>query len=388
VNDVQTSVGGPGLKVSGRVLGLLIPCALAALAVALVPWTGVRALGAPIWVALIAAAAVFPVLPLLWHVVAERRYGGPGVTPSAAFVRLSLRALAVALVVLGAALSTLGPRQVRGNLASLVPSLGRPAPLPAAPAPAPEAVREGLEPFIPSDATLVVSLSGSQAMEQLLSAHGVDTREKLAALAKCKIEVERARVLIAARGDGQRMVVVRAKGLTDERNLYCLVGVLGNDRVQIKFLGKDTPGAFEVRGLIARPLAFHPVDDETISTDEGWRQGAKKLFAAGPTGKADGRLTAVLSRVDRAAALWSASLTETASGTWDLALDARVDGPDFKLRGTSLSPTGDAAEISLRVPLTFASALPDGALAHGVRGVVAAVAATGATLPPVGPQKP
>jgi hypothetical protein len=388
VNDVSTPPQRLGwLKLSGRPVGFLVPCALVGVAVALVPWTGLRALGAPVWLALVAAAAVFPLLPLFWHILAERRYGGTDVTPASAFVRLALRALAVALVVLGTSLSTLGPRQVRAHLAGLVPSLGR-APLPAAPPPAPEAVREGLEPFIPADATLVVSLAGSQAMEQLLAAHGVDTREKLAALAKCKIEVERARVLIAARGDGQRQVVVRARGLTDERNLYCLMGVLGNDRVQIHFVGKDAPGAFEVRGLIAKPLTFHPVDDETIATDEAWRQGAKKMFANGPTGKADGRLTTVLSRVDRAAAVWSASVTETTTGAWDLALDARVDGPDFKLRGTSLSPTGEAAEVSLRVPLAFASALPEGALAHGVRGVVAAVAATGATLPVVGPTKP
>ncbi|HJX64812.1 MAG TPA: hypothetical protein VJ860_12780, partial [Polyangia bacterium] len=46
------------------------------------------------------------------------------------------------------------------------------------------------------------------------------------------------------------------------------------------------------------------------------------------------------------------------------------------------SGDGDRAEISVRVPLAFASALPEGAVALGIRGVVAAIVATGASLSP------
>ena len=64
-------------------------------------------------------------------------------------------------------------------------------------------------------------------------AFGVDAREKLTVLATCKIDLESVRVLIAARGSGAHMIAVRAPGNADEQNLYCLVGVMGSDRLRI-----------------------------------------------------------------------------------------------------------------------------------------------------------
>jgi hypothetical protein len=359
----------------------------AAIAVALVPCAGLLAQQSPAWLVVAAGLAIFPFLPLVWHGLAEAKRSDRAATPSASRTRFALRSLAVALVVLGVSLGDLGPRRVVQNLTDLIGRIhAKPAAKPApAPPPSQPVARHGLESFIPADATLVVGLAGSAAMEQLLAAHGVDTREKLAALATCKIDLESSRILIAARGSETHMIVVRAPGIADERNLYCLVGVMGSDRLQIRTEGTGTSKGYLVNGFLSRPLRFQVLDPTTaIATDEAWRNSVdKKLFSTGAA-TAQGHLAPPLDRIDRAATLWAASVGETARGTWDLALDARAEGNMFRLQGSSIPPSGDGdrAEISVRVPLAFASALPEGAVALGIRGVVAAIVATGASLSP------
>ena len=373
---------------------LLLSCSVAAIAVALVPCAGLLAQRSPNWLVVGAGAAIFPFLPLLWHVLAEAKRSDRGAAPSASRTRFALRSLALALLVLGVSLGDLGPRRVGQSYSELIGRIrGKPAATPA-PTPAPSLspsrvvlsqpiARDGLEAFIPADASLAVGLAGSQAMGQLLAAFGIDTREKVTALATCKIDLESARVLIAARGSGTHMIVVRAPGITDERNLYCLVGVMGSDRMQISPQAAGASKSYLVKGFLSRPLSFQVLDPMTvIATDEGWRATAdKKLFSAGAD-TAEGRLASPLDRIDRGATLWSASVDDTAQGPWDLALDARLEGNTFKLQGSSIPPSGagDRAEIAVRVPLAFASALPGGALAQGIRGLVAAVVATGASL--------
>ena len=374
---------------------LLLFSSIAAIAVALVPCAGLLAQRSPNWLVLGAGAAIFPFLPLLWHVFAEAKRSDRGAAP-ASRTRFALRSLALALLVLGVSLGDLGPRRVGqsfGELIGRIRGKSEPTPAPKAtptPALSPSRVvlsqpiaRDGLETFIPADASLAVGLAGSEAMGQLLAAFGIDTREKVTALATCKIDLGSARVLIAARGSGTHMIVVRAPGITDERNLYCLVGVMGSDRMQISPQAAGASKSYLVKGFLSRPLSFQVLDPMTvIATDEGWRATAdKKLFSAGAD-TAEGRLASPLDRIDRGATLWSASVDDTPQGPWDLALDARLEGNTFKLQGSSIPPsgTGDRAEIAVRVPLAFASALPGGALAQGIRGLVAAVVATGASL--------
>jgi hypothetical protein len=369
-------------------LWFLLACSIAALAVALVPFASLLARHAPIWLAIGAGLVVFPILPLVWHGVAVvvGRDGGPLLTAPS---RFAARSLAVALLVLGVSFGNLGPEQLGKNLSDLIGRVrAKPAAKPAAPIPTPSQATSaplamhGLEPFLPADATLVVGLSGSAAMEQLLAAHGVDTREKLAALATCKIDFVNARVLIAKRGSGTEMIVVRAPGITEERNLYCLVGVMGRERIEVRAEGSGSTKTLHVTGILSRPIAFRPLDETTvIATDESWQDTVdNKLFV---NGNPSGHLAVPLLRVDRTAPLWVASVDEMAQGTWDLALDSRQEGNLFKLRGSATPPSGegDRAEISLRVPLAFARALPESAVALGIRGVVAAVLATSASLP-------
>ena len=387
----------PGIPRPSRLAGgtwILLLCSAVALAIALVPCAGLVAQQVSTWVVIGAGAAVFPLLPLLWHGLAEAKRSDRGTAPSASRTRFSLRSLAIALLVLGVSLGELGPRRTGQNLTGL---FGRFRTTPKPKASTPQHVvssqplaGHGLETFIPADATLAVGLAGSAAMEQLLGAFGIDTRDKLAALATCKIDFENARVLIAARG-GAHMIVVRAPGISDERNLYCLVGVMGSDRLQIRTEGTGASKSILVKGFLAQPWSFQVFDPTTvIAIDEAWRATAdKKIFSAG-SDTAQGRLALPLERLDRAATLWAASVADTARGAWDLAVDARQEGGLFKLQGSSnlSSADGDRAEISLRVPLTFASALPAGALGQGIRGMVAAVAAAGGSLPPSSPAAP
>ena len=375
-----------------RLAWLPIPCAVVAIVCALVPFTGLRALGAPLWLAVVAAVIACPGLALLWHWVAERTRRVDNGGRPAFLARLALRALAVGLVVLAVSLSNLGPRAVGANLLGLVRPRPSERPTPAAPAarpparpPAsPVASRHELEPFIPADATGVVALSDSAAMGQLLATSGADTADKVAALQKCQILMGSARVLIASRDRQTRLIVVRAPGVTDPRNLYCLAGVLGSERLRLRFSSDKAPVRFEVEGVVPRPLRFAAADDRTVVAIDGpWGDAAeRKLFAGGEA--ATGPLADALARVDRGASLWSASVFATEKGAWDLALDARFDGGHLRVRASSIPPAGSAekAEVETRVPLAFVSALPAKFLQDGVRGMIALLASAGKTPSP------
>lgn len=369
-----------------RLPWLLFPCVAVAIVCALVPFTGLRGLGGPLWLALLAALVAFPGLALVWHALAERRRPPDAGGRRAFAERLALRSLAVALVVLAVSFSNLGLRRVGDALVGLVrpPSAERRNTVVSVPAdPSGKGpARHELEPFIPADATAVVALADSAAMRQLLTGSGADTRDKVAALEKCQILMDSARILIASRDRHTRLIVVRAPGVTDPRNLYCLAGVLGSDRLRLRFSSDKPPVRFEVDGLVARTLRFSAVDDRTVvATDGPWGEAAdRKLFAA--EGGSEGPLAGVLTRVDRGASLWSATIFGTDQGPWDLALDARFQGPHLRLRGSSIPPSGaaDQAVVETRVPLAFVSALPAAALHDGLGTVVAALAAAGGGL--------
>jgi hypothetical protein len=360
---------------SGGGGALLLVCSLVALAAAVVLCAGLLAQHGSLWLAIGAGLAVFPFLPLLWHGVAE----AGNTAPARSRRRFALRSLALALLVLLVSLGDLGPKRVGQNLRALAARIrAKPAARPGTvPFPA-QAKFHGLEPFIPADASLAVGLAGSAAVEQLLGAHGVDTRAKLAALATCKIDFTNARILVAARGRETHRIVVRASGIGDERNLYCLVGVLGQEHLQLRSDG--TSKSVQVTGLRARSLIFQLLDAMTlIATDEDWQTTAEQKLFADDLATARGFLAQPLLRVDRTTPLWVVSVDETGQGAWDLAIDSRQEGNLFKLQGSSTPPSGegDRAQFSARVPLAFASALPESAVALGIRGVVAAVATTG-----------
>jgi hypothetical protein len=354
------------------------------IAIALVPLAGLRALGAPTWLTVAAALAVFPVVPLVWHLIAERRAGAAMRTP---IERLAMRCLLVGLVVLGVAASTLGPRQMGRQVWSLVSGkkaapAGTPAPRPATRGAAPR--RHELESFIPADARMVMAATGSKALEDWLQTHHADAQNRLAALAKCQMPIDHALLMIAARDAGTRLIVVRAPGIAEARNLYCLIGVLGTGHVNLKFTSEGSPVRFELEGMFPETLKFTAVDDKTLVMAEGgWAGGSdKKLFSSGGEA-AEGPLQAALARVDRGADLWAASAGHSDTDGWDVALDAWV--ADRRLRvhasSTPASGAGDRAELELTVPSTFASALSEPTIARALRAVMAAFTASGSAKP-------
>jgi len=382
-----TNMNDPASPTPPRRLWLLLPSVAVSLTVALIPWVGLLSQKVPPWYAAGAALALGLVLPLAWHYWVE---AGTGRSGGASKLRLSLRILAMAGLILGVSLCELGPRGVYRNLGVvfgrftfLTAGRGTPSPTGSV-SDAGTTVRPGLDGLIPADATLAVGLSGSAAMRQLLSAHGLDSREKLDAFATCKIDIENAQVLVAKRLDGAQLVVVRAQGIGDERNLYCLVGVVGSNRLQIQIEGTGSAKTFLVQGLLPRPLLFRPLDATTVAaTDAVWLPTAdRKIFVDGSASPAP--LAIPLRRVDRTAPVWSAGIVDSPSGIWDLAVDARLDGNHYRLHATSVPPWGDGdqAEFDGKMPLTFASALPEGALSVGVQGVVSALGATGLAMRP------
>ncbi len=378
----------PGQRPGRRVWILLAACLPLAVACALVPLTSLRTLGAPTWAAVAAAVALFPVLPVLWHLLAERKRSPANPGPGTALERVALRCLLVGAIALAISFANLGPRQVGTGLAGLFGLRGRAAAPVADPRPgAPVATvfRHELENFIPADASLVVAMSGASVMQQLLASLGADTKKAVAALQRCQILTERAVILVATQDAGNRLVVVRAPGITDQRNLYCVVGFLGSDRMGLKFTRDRAPVRFELQGLLGQPLAFEAVDDRTVIASEGtWQDKAHKKLFPGGASQADGPLGPVMARVDRGAGLWAAGVAQTEKGPWDLSLDARFEGRELELRGSSVPPSGEAdrAELRMHVPLPFAAALPQAALESGLRGVVTVIASAGARLAP------
>lgn len=355
----------------------MLACSLIAAAAALVPCASLIAQRRPIWLVVAGGLAAFPFAPLLWHALAEARAGARAAAPFSGRTRFGLRSLAVACVVVAVSLGNLGPVRVLAQVrAPFARRLAHTAPN-EKPLPAP-LTSFGLESFIPADASLAVGLSGSVAMQQLFSAYGIDTRDKLAALATCKIDFASARVLIASRGTGSHLIAVRAPGIGEDRNLYCLVGVMGPDRVQVTSEGPQGPKVLQVKGWSSQPLTFRMLDETTmIATDQAWQASAAKKLLALDGDTTPGPLAAPLGRVQLVAPLWIAGVTVTLQGNWDLAIDARQEGNAFKLQGSATPPAGESerAQISISAPLSFASALPETAVTLGIRSVMKALAA-------------
>jgi len=271
-----------------------------------------------------------------------------GAASSASRTRFALRSLALALVVLGVSLGDVGttgsPESCRHHRPGACQAAGnagrRHRLLPRAAASQPIA-RHGLESFIRPMPPWWLGWLGSAAMEQLLAATGVDTRDKLAALATCKIDLESARILIAAaRKREPTSSWCGPPGFPTNGTCMVWVGVMGSDRLQIRTEGTGASRTLVVNGFLSRSMTLgcltrRPVDRKP---DEAWQNAAdRSCFPAGDDA-VEGRLALPLARVDRSATLWSASVRKTAAGHMDLALHGSRRGKPVKLQGSSIPP--------------------------------------------------
>ncbi|HEX7599819.1 MAG TPA: hypothetical protein VF518_16495, partial [Polyangia bacterium] len=164
---------------------LLLPCLLVGLAGALVAFVTLTVQVAPFWLALASAALIFPVLPALWHVWAERARQRP-VTGSRG-ARFALRTLAIGLLVLSVSSATLGPRGLVRLVAGRLGYREAAAPAKVADSAAANA-RNELYPFVPADANLVIALSDPAALKHILAAQEPESQNRIAALEKCQIQ--------------------------------------------------------------------------------------------------------------------------------------------------------------------------------------------------------
>ena len=241
---------------------VLIPCALVAIAVR----AGARDQPARRWARPSGRRSspgllAFPALPFAWHAVAERqRVVGPD---AAGHRHRALRGAQRGGRAAGAGGVAGQPGAAPGGAAgwsgwcgpsraetTLVPARPTGTPLP----PVPVESRHELEPFIPADAHAVVALSDPAVMRQLLAVGG--GRHPGQADRPAEVPGDRRPGPDAggvARPD-TRLIVVRAPGVTDPRNLYCLAGLPGQRAAEAALHQRQGAGA--VRG--GRAGAAHP----------------------------------------------------------------------------------------------------------------------------------
>lgn len=365
----------PPAKLFGA-LALLLSCAAAFLL-----YANARVLGWPSQHSLAVAAVALVAVPIVWHVLAERqrRVVDGGMT------RLLWRCFAVNALLAAGAIVSLSPQgawsRARDHLPRRNVAVAPVAPAspvaPALPPSKPVAPGDGLEAFVPGDATWALRLSGTQALQSLLAANGTDGQEKLEALKKCHIDLESADVVVAARKPGEVMALVRAPGLSDQGNLYCLVGALGNERLVLHFETNAPRPRFTATGLVPdATVTFAEVTANTLlMVAPAWKDLVEQRFAGKGAPMREGILAEPFSRIDRKARVWAVGVAESNDGARDIAMNATVQNATLAVHATAVPPAGrtQMAKLELTLPLDFVGTLPQKAWWQGAQGVWQAV---------------
>lgn len=365
----------PPAKLLGA-LALLLSCAAAFLL-----YANGRALGWPLQHSLGGAAAALVAVPVVWHVLAERQrrmVDGGG-------TRLLWRCFAVNALLAASAIVSLGPQGAWSRARDHLPKreLARAPAAPAAPvAPAPPPLKpvapgDGLEAFVPGDATWALRLSGVQALQSMLAANGSDGHEKLEALKKCHIDLSSADVVVAARKPGEVMALVRAPGLSDQGNLYCLVGALGNERLVLRFETNGPSPRFSATGLVPdATVTFAEITANTLlMVAPSWKDIVEQRFAGKGAPLREGLLSEPFSRIDRKANVWAVGVAESNEGARDIAMNANIENAALMVHATAVPAAGrtQMAKLELTLPLDFVRTLPETAWLQGAKGVFEAV---------------
>ncbi|MDX2019488.1 MAG: hypothetical protein SF187_04555 [Deltaproteobacteria bacterium] len=378
----------PAAKIVGAV-ALLISGAAAFLL-----YANGRARGWPLQVSVAIAAVAFVALPVLWHVLAERQRR----TREGGFARLLWRCFAVNALLAASAVASLGPQgawtRVSDHLPrrSVAPTSAPAAPaLPPTPPPPPDkpvAPGDGLEAFVPGDATWALRVAGIEALQGFFD--GSEAQERLVALKKCHIDLTTAEVAVAARKPGEVMAIVRAAGISDQGNLYCVVGALGNERLVLHFDAAAPRPRFSATGLVPdATVTFAEIAPNTLlMAAPSWSTLVEQRFAGKGTPLREGVLAEPFSRVDRKAGVWAVSVAETPDGPRDIAMQANMVGGGLNVHATAVPPAGrdHMAKLELTLPLAFVRAVSQKALWQGAKGVWDALAADASGPPaPVPP---
>ena len=340
-----------------------------------------RTLGWHLQPSLAVAAAALVAVPVLWHVLAERqrRMANGGGT------RLLWRCFAVNALLATGAIVSMGPQgawsRARDHLPKRTVAVAPVAPaLPVAPAVPPSkpvAPGDGLEAFVPGDAIWALRLSGVQALQSMLAANGGDGHGKLEALKKCHIDLSSADVVVAARKPGEVMAIVRAPGLSDQGNLYCLVGALGNEQLVLRFDTNAAQPRFSATGLVPdATVTFAEITTNTLlMVAPSWKDLVEQRFAGKGAPMREGLLSEPFSRIDNKANVWAVGVAESDEGARDIAMNANVENAALMVHATAVPAAGrlQMAKLELTLPVDFLRTLPQNAWWHGARGVFEAV---------------
>jgi hypothetical protein len=374
-------------------------CLLLVAAADLVLFTGLAVQAAPEFAAWTALLLVFPVLPAGWHMGAERlRQTAPG----GGFRRFGFRSAAIALIVLGTAAATPGPRIVTnsvskflgmGAVATVVPAskVGTPIVTP------PQVGKANSEPhplqqLVPSDANWVVAVRGVTAGVPLMRSHSRDMSDVIDALGHCQMPLDKIALLIAGRAQSEQMIALQGPGISEVSKLYCLVGVLGRNRAELSMTDPTGNGTITIASkLIGQSMNFKKRDANTLlAVSSTWQPSVDARLAGSVGGLEVGALAGAFHRVAREAPGWMLARTGASPG-WDIALAVSENAGRGRLAMSARSPLGDEqrVELELQSPLQLATVLPEGVFFEGLRSMLQSILRVGAqvdgVVPPTAP---
>jgi hypothetical protein len=214
-------------------------------------------------------------------------------------------------------------------------------------------------------------VAGIEALQGLFD--DSDAQERLAALKKCHIDLVAAEVIVAARKPGEVLAIVRAPGISDQGNLYCVVGALGNERLVLHFDAKAPRPTFSAAGLVPdSTVTFSEVASNTLMmAAPSWTGLVEQRFAGKGVPLREGLLAEPFSRIDRHAKVWALGVVETTDEARNIAFHANITDGVLLVRSTAMPPSGrdHMARGELSMPLAFARSLPRHALWRGAKGV-------------------
>jgi len=322
-----------------KALGLLLRLVVGAAFVAawalcvLLPWALLSARSdLPAWVPYGVAGLVFPLLPLCWQLVRERRFGPDSLLRGRD--RFILRSFVIAGLAAGLTWA-IAPAQAlaqwsiaRRTAVSFVPPN-----VAAWVARALPTRTQGLDALAPADSHWLTVAS----LERAAALLGSPSEDLV--IEPCGLDLHTARAMLAAKleePEPQFLVAMRAPGLATPATLACLGEHIGQNpdfpaKVRIEE-GDDSSRrvifTFESNGAPKEvPTDVIVVDTDTLAlVTPGWHAAAVAA-RDGRENVLDGPLGGALARIDRAEPFWGAGKLEVdghsieGSGTFD------VDGP-------------------------------------------------------------
>lgn len=309
------------------VAGLLSLSLLAGWAAAVaLPWVLLQGRAdLPPWAPWAAAGAVFPVLPLLWHVVRERRARAGALLRGRD--RLVFRALAIATLSTAVAW-VVAPAEVSAQWAR-VREVAR-AYLPAqvlAWSQRASGPRE-LVALAPMDATWVVVADLGRMEPASLEEEDVAFPKE----DRCGVDLSKAKVMFALgaweSNDPPILFAVRADGI-DPSVVACLWGAMMETaeepfELELGAEGEDGWHTITMHDRERRETieaAFRALDANTVGfVSTSWKPGVMQAVGGGASAQ-DGRLAAPLARIDQTTPFWGA-------------IGAKVEGVDVVAGGS------------------------------------------------------